>query len=535
MKLKSHIPALLAIAAVLCCGHALAAQDSAEDQMTRAVFDVYNKIINENPGDYEAWLNRANAYYSRNEYMRALNDVDKALELIPAKEADLRVQAYLMRANIFDQTGRRLKALEDLNSALAIKPEYYVAVYQRANVNYELGNYTQARDDYRRLLRGNSRSPEALIGLARIAVKENNLGLANEYLDQAVAADPNDADLYVRRASVRRLMNNDRGAVDDLILALSTDSRNSRATSDLIKLSNENYPAVIDGLTSAISQAPNVGMFPYLRAFIAQAHHRYTAALADYQSLIDRNLYNYHGIYASMAECDYALGNYQRALDNIDRALSMDRNTASHFIVRSKILRALKRFDEARDDAAKALAFKGDNTDALLQMGLCYVSLQNYAEAANLFGEATMSRPLPLPFMMRAWVLETYLNQPVAASGFYNQVVELPETSADSPDSLHGFALLFSGHTDEAMRWMQTVLDNNTDPDGYINYLATCLYAQAGDTDRAFSCMQKSLENGYADYHNWTADDDARINVAPIREDLRFHQLMQRYAIIFGR
>ncbi len=502
---------------------------SSDDQMTRAVFAAYDKLLREDPKDYETWYHRALEYYRHNEYMRAMNDVDQALKLIPEKEKDLRQQAYMLRANIYEQTGRHSQALDDLNSVLAIAPGSYVATYQRANVLYELGEYSRAKADYQRLQRTNPRSVEAFIGLARVAVKENNLGIANECLDNAVATEPNNADLYVRRASVRRLMHNDRGAVDDLILALSTDSRNTRATNDLITLSNDNYPVVIEGLTSAMAQAPNVAMFVYLRAFIAQAHYRYTAALADYRQIIDRNLYNYSGIYASMAECGYALGDYTAALTDADKAIAMDRNNAAHLVVRAKIHRALGNYDQAKADCASALAIKKDDKDALNQMALTYISLKNYREAANLFGELALSdTQTPMLYINRAWLLATYLNEPVAAAGFYNHIID--NTTADDGDihSLRGFALLFNGRKTDAIQWIEHILATHTDNDGYLNYMAACLYAQADETDKALTCVERALANGYADTHNWTANTDSRINVAPLRSLPRFQSLLTR-------
>ncbi len=512
------------------------AQSSSAKKMTQAVFDVYDKMLREDPNDYEIWLRRANEYYTRNEYMRALNDVDQALKLIPASDKDSRQQAYMLRANIYEQTGRHRQALDDLNSLVAIAPDSYVAIYQRANANFELGEYASAKADYQRLQRLNSRSTEALIGLARVAVKENNLGLANEYLDQAVNTDPNNASLYVRRASVRRLMGTNRSAVDDLIVALAVDSHNSRATKDLIDLAAVDYPTVIEGLTEAMRQAPNVGMYVYLRAFISQAHYRYTAALADYKDILDRNLYNYHGIYASMAECLYGLGRYDEALARVDKSISMDRNNAAHHVLRSKILRALERYEDAKTDAAAALAIKKSDVDALSQLALCYVSLKNYREAANLFGEAALDHPeLPMIAVNRAWVLGTYLNEPVAADGFYRSILDMTTYGEDDVRSLRGFALLFGGQREQALEWARNIAATANDGDGRVSYLLACLYAQADDVDSALAAVETALSHGYADYHDWTEADDSRINVAPIRDDLRFLHLLDKYKAIFGR
>ena len=109
----------------------------------------------------------------------------------------------MLRAGIYNQTAHHMEALADLNSAVMLDAENYHAIYQRANTEFELGMYTEAKTDYQRLQRINSRSLESLLGLARVAVKENNLGMANEYLEQAVGLDVNNPEIYTRRASVK--------------------------------------------------------------------------------------------------------------------------------------------------------------------------------------------------------------------------------------------------------------------------------------------------------------------------------------------
>lgn len=530
----SLITKIILAGAIVISPSYMTAQSNSSRQMTQAVYDAYERMLKDDPNDYETWFRRANEYYRHNEYMRALNDVDRALELAPEKEKDLRVQAYMLRANIYEQTGRHEQALQDLNSAIALEPTSYVAVYQRANCLYELGQYSEAKAAYQRLQRLNSRSAEALIGLARVAVKENNLGLANEYLETAVNNDPGNSTLYVRRASVRRLMGNDQAAVDDLILAIATDSRNVRATDLLVDMARSNYPEVNLGLTRVIQQAPNVGMYLYMRAFIAQAHYRYGAALADYRTILDKNLYNYHGIYASIAECQFALGQYDSALTSIDQALSMDRNSAQHYIVRSRILRALGQYEEAKQAAASALAIKSDDAEAMQQMALCYISLKNYREAANLVGEAMMNgESAPYNYLLRGWILTQHLNEPVAGKGFYDQLATLMDYDIYDVKSLKGFGLLYSGHKEEAVRWMDDILTHNADPDGYLNYIGACLYSAADLNDRALECVNKSLSNGYANKYDWEKNDDACINVSAIRYDLRFIQLIEKYSSIF--
>ena len=514
----------------------LAASAVIDNPITLAVLGVYDAQLKENPNDYVTWHRRANEYYNHNEYIRALDDVNNALALAPASDTDLRFQAYMLRAAIYEQSHKPELALADLNSALALDPNSYAAIYQKANTEYELGNYGTARTDYTRLQRLNSRSTEALLGLARCSVKENNLSAASDYLQQAVDFDPSNPEIYLRRANVRRMMSDHNGAVDDLIVALSLKSNDQKAIEMLVDYGNTNYPAVIAGLTNAISLAPDNGLYRYLRAMIAEAHFNYLSAIDDFQEIINRRLYNYHGINASIARCLYGLGRYQEALDQVDDALARSTNVADYYVLRSQILRALGRNNEAINAAATALAVAPESVPGLIEMAVNYIDKKEYGQAASLLGEAAMADANnPGVYLLRGWLHQNYLNQPVAAKGFYEQALNVEGFSNTNVKSLRGFALLNLGRTDEANQWMDLILAEVPDNDGLVNYYATCFYALQGNDDKALECAERALQAGYSDNHNWMVNTDGLINVGSLRDDLRFLRLMQQYNSIFGK
>lgn len=522
--------------AALAMSYPALAENSLQNPITQAVLAAYEEELQENPQNYNVLINRADEYYRHDEYIRALADVNKVLEYAPVNEEDVRLRAYILRAGIYNETKHPDQALEDLREADRLSPRSYTILYQKGNTEYLLGRYGEAKNDFQRCVNLNPRTPEAYISLARIAVMENNLGTANELLASAVNIDPNNADVYVRRATVRRQMGDHNGAVDDLILAITSDEKHAKGMQELIDYGNTNYPATMAGLSNAVSQAPQAGMFRYIRAMIAQAHFHYLAAIEDYNYILKENLYNYHGIYASIAECQYCLGNYNDALDNIDRALGMTHNNADHYILKSAILRALGRNEEAVKEAAAALAVDRNSCSALVEMSLAYTAIGNYDEASNLLGEAMLTdAESPLYPMLKAWLLEKFLNKPEAARQLYEIVTEMDHFYIDNPRSLKGFALLFMGETEAAKRWMQTILNTVTDTDGLIHYYGACFYAQADEIDKAMDCASISLNLGYANYHNWTEATDGRINVAPLRDDLKFLNMLHRHDAIFGK
>ena len=507
-------------------------QSNMNDPMTKAMMDVYNQEIAANPQNYEVYFRRANEYYKFNQYLRALADVDNAIKFAPATDSDMLFQCHLLRGEIYQMLEKPAEALADFSEALKFDPTSFMALYQKANCEYELGQYAEAKTDFNRLRSNNGRSTEALTGLARIAVKENNLGLAQEYMDDAVAMMSADSDVYVRRSSVRRMLGNNPGAVDDLIMAISLDN-NSKAFQQLTDMANIDYPAVITALSNAIHQAPEQGMFIYIRAVIAQAHEHFPQAIADYQKLIDGNFYNYAGIYGSLAECHYALCDFQQALDNVNRAIGMGADNGEYQLTMAKICRAQKRYDDAMTAVDRALAKLPANQDVLTEKGLILFSQGKFDDASTLFAEMIIDNPeAPMNYLNRGWVMEDGLKKHSDALAIYRRMAGI-DTDATSPRSLHGFALLFSGKKDEAITWADNILKSATDSDGSTNYIAACLYAQAGELQKATECVEAALGKGYSNKYNLTMNNESRVNLAPLRANGTVDKIIASYSYIF--
>lgn len=527
---KALIAAIISMSAA-----SVAAQSSRTNDVTQAVLGVYEQELKEEPQNYNVFFRRAHLYYGLNQYMRALSDIDNAIRYTPDSDKDMLAQEHALRANIYLMTDRPADALADMTKAYEADPTSYVYLYQKANIEFELEKYAEAKEDFRRLQRFHNRSLESLIGLARIAVKENNLGLANEYVDQAVNLYPAEADAYIRRASVRALIGNNTGAVDDLLVALSIEKNSSKAISEIVKMSNKDYNAVISGLSNAISQAPEVGMFYYIRATIAQAHYHYVTAINDYGTIIEKNLYNYHGIHGALAECYYALCQFDKALDEINYAIGMTTENASYYVTRSKIRLALGNAEVAMQSAEAALDKAPDDNKALIQKAYCAAAAGDFVDASNFFGEAIINAPdAPLSYIMRGWILTRDLNQRSDGNAFFNRCVELAFDDTNI-DSLKGFALAALGKTDEAKAWIDAcVAAKPNDVDGHLHYLAACLYGQLDDLDNAYKCMDRSLEIGYGNLYDWTVNKQANLNCEPLRGELRFESLLQKYDFLFN-
>lgn len=511
------------------------AQMTYSDPMSQALAKAYEELLEEDPRDPETLVRRADLYYAHHDYVKALDDVNTAFKYFDPNDAEALYPAYQVRARIYQRQKKYAEALADLNKILEMAPQEYGTIFQRANVLYEMGRYNEAKADYNLMLRLNPASQDALLGLARVDVKQNNLGTANELADRAVALTPNRSEIYLGRASVRRLMGNDPGAVEDYITAISVDDQSTgNALAYLVETSRHNYPVVMSGLSNAISKAPRNGMFYFIRAMIAQGHCHYLAAIADYDKIINENLDSYPGLNGALAECFYYLGKYDRALLNADFAISATEYNGPYYVTKSLILTAKGEAADAVAAAEKALEKDPELIDALRAKALAMVANGQSAEASVALSEAAMVNPEnPELQILRGWVLTDYRHQERNGKRAYEMVLDMEYDDYDVK-SLRGFALLALDRKEEADKWMANVLKSADDYDGEVNYLAACYYSQAGLTERALRCMETSLEKGYANYHNWTKASAANLNCAPLRSNPEFDTLLKKYSHLFN-
>ena len=138
MRIKRILAAMLSVTALTTGAFA---QSGLNDPMTKAMMDVYDQEIAANPQAYEIYFRRANEYYKFDQYLRALSDIDNAIKYTPKENTDLLFQCYSLRGDTYQMLGKFEDALADYTQALNIDPTSFMALYQKANTEYELGRY----------------------------------------------------------------------------------------------------------------------------------------------------------------------------------------------------------------------------------------------------------------------------------------------------------------------------------------------------------------------------------------------------------
>lgn len=509
----------------------MVAQNPFNNSILRAAMEAYAEQIEEEPTNYFPYFARGKEYYNYGYYNEALADLNKAIQYLPEKSTEDLSQAYTLRALIYQERNEPALALNDFNQALQLTPSSQFPLLMRADLLCKMGDYEHAKGDYQLLLRRDTRSQDAYLGLARVAFKENNMGMCNDYLTKAQTANPTNAQFYMDRGALYEEMGQPSKAADDYVSAIIYgDSK--QAVKELNNLATYAYKDVIAALTKGVEQSNDKGYFYYLRANVHKNAHRLSESIKDWNEIVENNYLFYHSIFYNRGYCYMHLGQFEYALDDIDRAIRLKDNQYGYYVERSRIYRVMGQYDKAQENLSVAATFDPACVEILQEKAILAAEQGEFEKAVQFCGEAIMyNADDVLSYLLRA---ENYqrMNDTEAAMRDYEMALNAG-VNIYSMTSLRGFALARLGRTAEAEAWMEEVLNNETDDAAELYYQAACLFAQTGNKAKAYNYLEKAFKAGYGDYYNIYFYSDSPITLAPLRNEADFRALVQGYSDIF--
>ncbi len=508
----------------------LNAQSSSQQKIMEAVMQVYDEELKKNPNDYAVLYSRANQYLLNGELQKALDDVNAALKVTTRDDMAMLVDEYLLRAKIYTAMGKPAESLADLQEANRLSPSSPNVLKMLAEAYYQTGDYANAKKCFLSLYRMNNIDYLAILGLARTEFKLNNLGQASDYANQAVNLYPAEPAVYVGRAEVLSMMDRKGEAAQDLILALSLDGENGMALRMLMQMSDVAYNEVLAALDASINKAPDVGMFYYIKASIQVEHNHYADALRSLEEIISRKLYDYHGIYFDAASSAYNICKYDDALKYVDTAISMRGDIAYYYVLKSQILSAMNRVDDAYVAIKTASIGAPEDRDVLYQKAMLDIDRGEYRDALQGLNVLLMTVPDDVKATyLRGWLKKNKLNDKDAAQSDFNSILML----GSGIESLRGFALHQLGRDAEAAKWCEDIVKDNFVAGGEAYFTAAVLMSQCGKAEVALDYLDKALANGYGSYYDVMINESPLTSLEDVRYMEQFKTIVAKYDSLF--
>jgi len=234
-----------------------------------------------NPADGEARLALATAYNRVGDALSAEKEVRKAMELgLPAE----RTLPELLLSQLF-QT--EFQKVIDATTPIAYTANALVTS-QRGVAFYQLGKHDEAIEAFERALKLEPGQPISLMGLANIALARKESEKAAAYVEQVVASNPKNVEVWVFKGDYERSKGNSDAALAayQQVLQLDPGSATGYLQSAYVLVGERRFDEAQAALAKARKIAPKNLNVIYVDALIDFTQKKYTKALESLQQVL---------------------------------------------------------------------------------------------------------------------------------------------------------------------------------------------------------------------------------------------------------
>ena len=164
--------------------------------------------------------NRGNAYATKGDYDRAIQDFDESIKLNP-----MHAKPFNNRGVAYSRKGEYDLAIESLDEAIKLNPNYGGAFANRAGIYLKKNEYDRAARDYDEAIRLEPNLEAVWSGRCWSRAILGELQTALEDCNKALQSGPNNAGTYNSRGLIHLKMGQLGAAIDDYSSALGFDPK----------------------------------------------------------------------------------------------------------------------------------------------------------------------------------------------------------------------------------------------------------------------------------------------------------------------
>jgi tetratricopeptide (TPR) repeat protein len=232
------------------------------------------------PDNYYAYYCRGTAYAGLGQYLPAINDYSRAIELNPGFE-----KTYNNIALTYRDLKNYSRAIENFNKSIELNPNYAEAYNNRGIVYFELKKYQQALDDYNRAIDLNPLLEEAYNNRGEAF---SRLGLYNEALldyNRAIDLNPQYADAYNNRGIIYLKLKKYRQAIENfnIFTKLRPNIFQTYNNLGIIYGTLGNYEEAVKNFNISLKLNPNAVDVYINRGMLFLELHKENNAIKDFQ------------------------------------------------------------------------------------------------------------------------------------------------------------------------------------------------------------------------------------------------------------
>lgn len=488
---------------------------------TKAALIQLKNAVEKSPEDGEARMQLATLDWEMGDAVSAEKELRKARSLgVPEDRVLPLLSKVMLQQNHAKEILEEISAEKAANSAPLLTTRAYAL--------WATGSEAEAKAVFDQALILDPKNGDAMLGLARLAMKNGDQEASSRYLADAVAKDPKNADVWMANGSMLRTQNKtaDALAAYDQVLKLKPDHRSAHIEKAYIYITGGKFPEAKAELDAARKTAPNDLAVTYTQALYEFSQGKYAAAHEGLQKILKVAPTHLPSVLLSGAS-ELNLGSIQQAERHLRFYLE---NNPNNVYARKLLAQTLLKSSQPGDAAAALAPVLKDATEdpqLLALAGESYMQARDFDKASTYFEKAATLAP-------KAAAVRTSLGLSKMAKG--DQAGGLSElelaTTLDpkSPRALMALIQTEIGlkHYDKALAAVQT-LEKQQPDNAQVQNIKGGVYIMKGDTANARAAFERaaSLQPGFMPAVSNLARMDLQEN-KPDAARKRFEQLLEK-------
>ena len=351
-----------------------------------AVIQLKNAAT-KSPEDGEVRLLLAALHNQMGDPVSAEKEIRKAasLGIDAARTAPELAKALLMQ-------GHAQKAIDETAPAVAKAGPQLLAT--RGDAYLTLGDTAKAKESYQQALTAKPGYADAMLGMARLAIVEKDIIGAAALVEQAISANPKDADVWFFKGTLLRGQGKpqDAMAAYGQAIAFSPDFVNARIERAMLEINSKQFDAAKADIDAARKLAPTGLMVTYTQAVLDFTQEKFPAARESLQKVLRASPEHMPTLLLSGAT-ELALGNLEQAEQHLKKYLEKNpTNGYARTLMAQAMLKGSKPVDAV---AILAPLLKDGTQDAqlLALAGESSLRTRDFTKATQYFEKASQLKP----------------------------------------------------------------------------------------------------------------------------------------------
>lgn len=494
-----------------------------DDDDDDKALELVNKQLDETPDHLDARFLRAQIYWRANKNDAALRDLTYAIKHYKGKPHVYKSTLWGLQGTIYDEMERYSDAAESYRQAVKLAKKDNPERVQRYNFDlaqalYQNDQFDESEKVYRTMLKNDPGDVAAMLGIARFYRDKKDYQESLLWLEKAESYNSEYGEIYKFKMQVYDKMGREDDTVDAALKFFELDD--DAEAWYVADYAAKHYTYGVARIKAEMNKDDANSRWIVLLTRMYEDHGDYLHALELYDKV--ENEYGEHEMISYYkSECYKELGLFKKAITAATKAidLSGDKRFYSH---RGDIYRSAGMYKEAIADYQVSMENDPSSGYEYYAIGWCHELQGNKDKAMEYYNQGIdLDKTYAYLFISRGDLLKER-GDIEGATADYEKVLEIDDEPDDG--SCRQYALLGLGRDNEALEWMEKIIENNPNDSG-VYYEKACLFARMGRTEDAIQALEEAFKKGFRRFAHLEHDND----MDTLRNLPEYKALIQEY------